>query len=167
MGIPQSSDGGWRLQGGSAASATQCDCPNVFSSHIFWHVLFAKLRLFFYEASHPPTTFSEIILPNLERTLSLTLQHYLPLAGNQIWPKDSAKPVVQYVEGDAVLVTAAESHSDFYRLSSNNFLESNEVNPYLPYLSTSDTRAPVMALQVTLFPKVGFSIDYVTHHGPT
>ncbi|XP_057491411.1 malonyl-coenzyme A:anthocyanin 3-O-glucoside-6''-O-malonyltransferase-like [Actinidia eriantha] len=99
-------------------------------------------RLFFYEAYRPPATFSEIILPNLERSLSLTLQHCLPLAGNLIWPKDSAKPVVQYVEGDAVLVTVTESNADFHRLSSNNFLESNEVNPYLPYLSASNARVP-------------------------
>ncbi|GFZ19230.1 HXXXD-type acyl-transferase family protein [Actinidia rufa] len=118
-------------------------------------------RVFFYDT----TILSEVILPNLKHSLSLTLQQYLPLAGNLIWPTDSGKPIVQYVEGDKVSLTIAESDADFYCLSSNSFLEANQVISYIPYLCASDTKAPVMALQVTLFPKVGFSIGYVSHHG--
>ncbi|GFY86965.1 hypothetical protein Acr_05g0006040 [Actinidia rufa] len=88
-------------------------------------------RLYFYETSHPTTTFLEVVVPKLKRSLSLTLQHYIPLAGNV---------------------------TDYFR-------EAQNFNPFLPCLVGLETRVPVLALQVTLFPNVGFSIGYVVHHG--
>ncbi|PSR87734.1 Phenolic glucoside malonyltransferase [Actinidia chinensis var. chinensis] len=141
-------------------SPTQMTFPLTFFDMYFLRS-YPTQRVFFYDT----TILSEVILPNLKHSLSLTLQQYLPLAGNLIWPTDSGKPIVQYVEGDKVSLTIAESDADFYCLSSNSFLEANQVISYVPYLCASDTKAPVMALQVTLFPKVGFSIGYVSHHG--
>ncbi|GFY86963.1 hypothetical protein Acr_05g0006020 [Actinidia rufa] len=117
-------------------------------------------RLYFYETSHPTTTFLEVVVPKLKHSLSLTLQHYIPLAGNVTWTPDYSKLIIEYVEGDTVSLTIAESEVDFYCLSGDNFREAKNFNPFLPCLVGSETRLPVLALQVTLFPNVGFSIGY-------
>ncbi|PON31539.1 Transferase, partial [Trema orientale] len=57
-------------------------------------------RLYCYQNSKT-TSFFDSILPKLIHSLSHTLQHFLPLAGNLTWPRNSNKPVVVYVEGDA------------------------------------------------------------------
>ncbi|PSS30517.1 Phenolic glucoside malonyltransferase [Actinidia chinensis var. chinensis] len=122
-------------------------------------------RLFFYESPHSTTTFLEIVVPKLKHSLSFALQHYLPLAGNVTWAPDYSKPIIDYVEGNAVSFTVAESEADFYLLSGDNFRDSQYFNPFLPCLVDTETRVPVLALQVTLFPNVGFSIGYAVHHG--
>ncbi|KAL7232223.1 hypothetical protein ACSBR2_010283 [Camellia fascicularis] len=147
-----------------AHSASQTSLPITFFD-VFWLNMPPVKRLFFYEASYSSTTFSEIVLPKLKHSLSLTLHHYLPLASSLTWPPDSDKPIIQYVEGDdAVSLTIAESEADFHHLSSNSFREIKEIQPFLPNLPASDTRVPAMVLQITLFPNTGFSIGYATHH---
>ncbi|GFY86958.1 HXXXD-type acyl-transferase family protein [Actinidia rufa] len=134
----------------------------------FFDMLFLKFpptqRLFFYETSHPTNTFLEIIVPKLKHSLSVTLQHYIPLAGNVTWAQDYSKPIIKYVEGDTVLLTVAESEIDFYSLSGDNFRDAQNFNPFLPCLVGTETQVPVFAIQVTLFPNVGFSIGYASHH---
>ncbi|GFY86961.1 hypothetical protein Acr_05g0006000 [Actinidia rufa] len=107
----------------------------------------------------------KIVVPKLKHSLSLALQHYLPLAGNVTWAPDYSKPIIDYVEGNAVSLTVAESEADFYLLSGDNFRDSQYFNHFLPCLVDTETRVPVLALQVTLFPNVGFSIGYAVHHG--
>ncbi|PSS30514.1 Phenolic glucoside malonyltransferase [Actinidia chinensis var. chinensis] len=121
--------------------------------------------LYFYETSHPTNTLLEVVVPKLKHSLSLTLQQYIPLAGNVTWAPDNSKLIVEYVEGDTVSLIVAESEVDFYSLSGDNFREAQNFNPFLPCLVGSETRVPVLALQVTLFPNVGFSIGYAVHHG--
>ncbi|XP_057492138.1 phenolic glucoside malonyltransferase 1-like [Actinidia eriantha] len=134
----------------------------------FFDMLWLKFpptqRLYFYETSHPTTTFLEVVVPKLKHSLSLTLQQYIPLAGNVTWAHDYSKPIIEYVQGDTVSLTIAESEIDFYGLSGDNFRDAQNFNPFLPCLVGSETRVPVLALQVTLFPNVGFSIGYATHH---
>ncbi|KAI8028700.1 Phenolic glucoside malonyltransferase 2 [Camellia lanceoleosa] len=133
---------------------------------VFWLRVSPIQCLFFYETSHPSTTFLEEVLPKLKHSLSLTLHHYLPLAGNLTWLPDSDKPITQYVErDDALSLTIAESEADFYYLSSNSSRKFKEIQPFVPNLPASHTRVPVMTLQITLFPNAGFSIGYTTHHG--
>ncbi|CAB4305227.1 unnamed protein product [Prunus armeniaca] len=56
-------------------------------------------RVFFYEISSFNTLlFFDSILPKLKASLSPTLQHFLPLAGNLTWPQDSQKPFLSYVK---------------------------------------------------------------------
>ncbi|GMN65929.1 hypothetical protein TIFTF001_035006, partial [Ficus carica] len=78
-------------------------------------------RLFFYEVSTPNISstcdFFHSILPRLKHSLSLTLLHFLPLAGNITWPPTSPKPGVEYAESDGVSLTVATSNADFHRLS--------------------------------------------------
>ncbi|XP_062103281.1 phenolic glucoside malonyltransferase 2-like [Humulus lupulus] len=131
-------------------------------------------RLFFYEFSNlddhanknTTSFFHSDILPKLKHSLSLTLQHFLPLAGNLTWPESSYKPIFVYVEGDeAVSLTVAETDADFYRLSgTNEFLEATEYHPLIPNLSVSHERAAALALQITFFPNCGFSIGMTMHH---
>ncbi|PSR87732.1 Phenolic glucoside malonyltransferase [Actinidia chinensis var. chinensis] len=145
------------------SSTAQMSLPLTFFD-VFWLKLHPNQRLFFYEASHQRSTFAETVLPKLKHSLAVTLQRYLPLAGNLIWSPDSDKPIIQYIEGDTVSLTIAESEADFYHLLSNSFREAKEYHPFLPSLLASNTRVPVLALQVTLFPNTGFSIGYATHH---
>nr|XP_015900357.2 malonyl-CoA:anthocyanidin 5-O-glucoside-6''-O-malonyltransferase-like [Ziziphus jujuba var. spinosa] len=136
----------------------------------FFDILWLRLpplqRLFFYEissASHG--LFYDSIVPKLKHSLSLTLHHFLPLAGNLTWPENSRKPILNYVDGDGVSLTIAESNSDFYYLSdSNNFRKAADYHPLLSHLEISKERAAVMALQVTVFPNCGVSIGITSHH---
>ncbi|KAL6287739.1 hypothetical protein ACE6H2_012129 [Prunus campanulata] len=124
-------------------------------------------RVFFYEISSFNTPlFFDSILPKLKASLSLTLQHFLPLAGNLTWPQDSQKPFLSYVKGDTLSLTIAESDADFYHLvSTNNFnIEAKEYHPLIPQLAVSHDQAAVMALQITIFPHCGFSIGSAVHH---
>ncbi|XP_061366523.1 phenolic glucoside malonyltransferase 1-like [Gastrolobium bilobum] len=139
----------------------------------FYDVLWIRLppveRLFFYEFHNQTTTtttttsFFDSILPNLKQSLSLTLQHFLPLVGNITWPNDSLNPIIKYVPGDAVPFTIAESNADFNHLCSN-FCDVVERHPLIPRLKISHDQASVLALQVTVFPSFGFCIGITTHH---
>ncbi|RXH89756.1 hypothetical protein DVH24_032113 [Malus domestica] len=124
-------------------------------------------HLFFYNMpSFDTSHFFDSVLPKLKTSLSATLQHFVPLAGNLIWLLDSPKPLLSYIKGDAVSLTIAESDADFHRLiSSNNFdIEAKEYHPLVPQLAASHDKAAVLALQITVFPKDGFSIGSAMHH---
>ncbi|XP_058187683.1 phenolic glucoside malonyltransferase 1-like [Rhododendron vialii] len=144
-------------------STAQTSLPLTFFD-LLWLRFPPTQRLFFYKLSYPETTRIDTILPKVKHSLSVTLQHYIPLAGNLTWPLDSGKPIVQYNEGDAVSLTVAESEANFYQLSGNSFREAKELHHFLPYLLASQTRVPAMALQITLFPNAGFCIGYAAHH---
>ncbi|PQQ13385.1 phenolic glucoside malonyltransferase 1-like [Prunus yedoensis var. nudiflora] len=129
-------------------------------------------RLFFYEilassaSADTKPFFDSLLFQKLKASLSVTLQHFLPLAGNITWPQDSHKPVLSYVQGDAVSLTTAQSDADLHRLSSNDFnIEAKEYHPLVPQLAISHEKAAVMAFQITLFPNSsGFSIGISMHH---
>ncbi|XP_027359493.1 phenolic glucoside malonyltransferase 1-like [Abrus precatorius] len=120
-------------------------------------------RVFFYEFSNPTISFFDSILPNLKHSLSFTLHHFLPLAGTITWPDDSPHPIINYVPGNAVSLTIAESNANFNLLCSNT-CEASQLLNLIPLLATSHEQACVMALQVTLFPNHGFSLGISTHH---
>ena len=81
-----------------------------------------------------------------------------------MWPNSSSKPVVQYTPGDAVSVVLAESEADFDHALDNAPKEASESRCLVPHLESLDSRASVMALQITLFPNRGFAIGISTHH---
>ncbi|KAM5581196.1 phenolic glucoside malonyltransferase 2-like [Rosa sericea] len=126
---------------------------------IHWLRLKPIQRIFFYETSSTDT-----ILSKLKTSLSLTLQHFLPLAGTLTWPQDSYKPILNYVLGDTVALTIAESEADFHHLSSNEYLQSKEYHPLVPQLAVTSEQAAVLAVQITVFPNHGFSIGTCMHH---
>ncbi|CAJ1947122.1 unnamed protein product [Sphenostylis stenocarpa] len=149
-------------QGATTNSSTPTSLP-LTCYDIIWLRLPPVKRLFFYELPNPTISFFDSILPNLKNSLSLTLQHFLPLAGTIIWPLDSPHPIINYVPGNAVSLTIAESNSDFNILCSNT-CETSQQHPLTPQLANSHEKASVIALQVTFFPSSGFSLGIVAHH---
>ncbi|XP_062009780.1 phenolic glucoside malonyltransferase 1-like [Rosa rugosa] len=144
---------------GSPDSATPDSLPLTLFD-IRWLRFAPVQRLYFYEISS-----TDSILPKLKASLSLTLQHFLPLAGNLTWPQDSLKPILCYAEGDTVSLTVAESAANFGHLSSKyDLLGVQEYHPLVPQLEVSHERSAVMALQITIFPNRGFSIGTSMHH---
>ncbi|XP_054777220.1 phenolic glucoside malonyltransferase 2-like [Prosopis cineraria] len=147
----------------TSAAASETSLPFTFFD-VLWLRFPPVERLFFYEFPHPPSSFFHSLLPKLKLSLSLTLRHFLPLAGNIVWPPPSPKPFIRYVPGDGVSLTVAESNADFNLLSGSEFPEAEEIRLLVPDLTVSDEKASLMSLQITLFPNSGFSIGITTHH---
>ncbi|KAI7739865.1 hypothetical protein M8C21_012173 [Ambrosia artemisiifolia] len=124
--------------------------------------------LFFYELSVTQTQFTETVIPNLKHSLSITLQHFFPFAGNLIvYP--NKKPEIRYVEGDSVAATFAECNLDFHELTGNHPRDCEMFYHLIPQLGEADktsdfTKIPVFSLQVTLFPNSGISVGMTNHH---
>ncbi|KAJ0041803.1 hypothetical protein Pint_19052 [Pistacia integerrima] len=122
-------------------------------------------HLYFYQITDlTPHFFNSVILPKLKHSLSLTLLHYLPLSGSLIWPPEVKKPYIYYSPNDGVIVTVVESIADFNSLSGNGVHEVVDLHPLIPQLLTSDDKAAMIAIQITLFSSQGFSIGITTHH---
>ncbi|KAM0006227.1 putative transferase [Helianthus debilis subsp. tardiflorus] len=127
-------------------------------------------NIFFYELPITQTQFNETIIPNLKRSLSITLQHLYPFAGNLIvFHTSTQKPEIRYVEGDSVAVTFTECNLDFKKLTGNHPRNCEMFDHLIPQLGeankTSDsTKIPVFAVQVTFFPNSGISIGMTNHH---
>lgn len=147
-----------------SSAATPTSLPLTFFD-IRW-LRFPPLECaFFYEYPHPPSSFFNSVLPKLKQSLSLTLQHFLPLAGTLSWPHHSDHPSVHYVAGDSVSLTVAQTHLNFHHLSNPNTLQdASKFNLFIPHLSSSHEKASVLALQLTLFSDSGFCIGITTHH---
>lgn len=123
---------------------------------IHWLRFSSVKRIFFYETSSTDSVYTS----QLKTSLSLTLQHFLPLGGTLTWPQDSHKPILNYVRGDTVSLTIAQSEAGFHHLSSND----EEYHPLVPQLEVSGERAAALALQITAFPNNGFSIGTAMDH---
>ncbi|XP_065880614.1 phenolic glucoside malonyltransferase 1-like [Euphorbia lathyris] len=148
-------------------SATELSLPLTYFD-ILLLKYFPTQRIFFYKLSQDESTrtcFNSVILPKLKHSLSLTLVHYLPLAGNITWPEDAPKPFILYSPNDGISLLFGESNSDFNHLCQNQIREAAELHPYVPDLSVSDSKAAITAIQITFFPNQGFSIGISSHHG--
>ncbi|KAJ4841666.1 hypothetical protein Tsubulata_019412 [Turnera subulata] len=135
----------------------------------FFDLMFLRFhpveRIFFYELTEStPDLFHSTILPRLKHSLSLTLLHFLPLAGSLTWPSHASKPFLLYTLGDGVALTVAESDADFHRLSGDHIKEVDESVHYVPKLLATESAASAIALQITYFPYQGFCIGISTHH---
>ncbi|KAG9450712.1 hypothetical protein H6P81_010677 [Aristolochia fimbriata] len=118
-----------------------------------------------------PMTSDAPHLPLLERSLSLALSIYYPLAGRLVTVPDSdlGDRVIRYSDGDSVSLTLAESDEDFDRLVENRPKEAKEFHSLVPHLlpesSPSDPeKMPLVAFQVTVFPGSGVAIGIVVNH---
>ncbi|KAL3612796.1 hypothetical protein D5086_003816 [Populus alba] len=150
----------------SPDSAVEVSLPLTFFD-LLWLKFDPVERIFYYELTDvTPTVFNTEILPKLKHSLSLTLLRFLPLAGYLTWPSHAAKPIILYTPKDGVSLTVAESDNSahFDDLSSNEMHDAFLSHPCVPKLSTSDVKASIIALQITLFPNKGFSIGCTTHH---
>lgn len=129
-------------------------------------------RIFFYEVPDINTLhFTQNIYPNLKHSLSLTLRHFFPFAANLTCPPPPNHPYILYKEGDSILVSVAESDSDFNHLTANQARDNNAFRhslvPKLPTASLlpEETHVvPTMAIQVTVFPNSGISIGIAFNH---
>ncbi|CAA7051840.1 unnamed protein product [Microthlaspi erraticum] len=109
-------------------------------------------------------SFHSVILPKLERSLSVVLRHYLPLVGRLTWDPQDPKPCIVVSPDDSLSFTVAESDADFSRVSGKGIRPETEVRSLVPEFTFSCDSPSVLALQVTLFPNQGFSIGIAAHH---
>ncbi|KAK6153301.1 hypothetical protein DH2020_012940 [Rehmannia glutinosa] len=127
-------------------------------------------NLFFYSFQCSESHFLDTIVPNLKNSLSLTLKHFPPLSGNIVFPLDSGNlPVSHYVAGDSASLTITVSSADFDNLTGNHSRDSDEFYDFVPHLpppiySPDSIKFSVAAVQVTLFPNLGISIGFTSHH---
>ncbi|WJX75331.1 hypothetical protein P8452_58872 [Trifolium repens] len=152
-------------------SSTQLSLPLTFFD-LIWLRFHPVERIFFYtlqnSQSHP-TFFFQNLVPKLKSSLSLTLQHFLPLAGNIVWPSDSPKPFIQFNPNDGgvslLLAQCDDDDIDFNKiLEHNSSHEASLSRSFVPDLESTDSFASIISIQITLFPKSGFSIGISTHH---
>ncbi|KAK2370443.1 coumaroyl-CoA:anthocyanidin 3-O-glucoside-6''-O-coumaroyltransferase [Trifolium repens] len=135
-------------------------------------------RQFFYQFPHSTNHFHKTTFPSLKQSLSLTLQHFFPLAGNLISPPSPNKPFILCTEKDSVPFTIVESSEDFNHLSENykpkNIKDFNHLVPKLTYKTTHDVYDnvnendtfvfPLLSLQASVFPNHGFCIAITYCH---
>ncbi|XP_044501998.1 coumaroyl-CoA:anthocyanidin 3-O-glucoside-6''-O-coumaroyltransferase 1-like [Mangifera indica] len=137
---------------------------------VLWFFCNPIQRIFFFELPYPTLHFTETILPHLKHSLSLTVSHFFPLAAKLTCPIPPNKPYLRYNEGDSIPVTVAESDLDFNHLVGNHARENRAFQSLVPNLPTArlspDTEqvAPVVALQITVFPNAGISIGISFNH---
>ncbi|CAJ2669108.1 unnamed protein product [Trifolium pratense] len=154
----------------SPHSSTQLSLPLTFLD-LMWLRFHPVERIFFYtlpnSQSHP-TFFFQNLVPKLKSSLSLTLQHFLPLAGNIVWPSDSPKPFIQFNPNDdgvSLLLAQCDDDIDFNKIIEHNSAhEASLSRSFVPHLESTDSFASIISIQITLFPKNGFSIGITTHH---
>ncbi|XP_058736465.1 phenolic glucoside malonyltransferase 1-like [Vicia villosa] len=130
-------------------------------------------RIFFYtlpnSQSHPSFFFQKIVV-NLKSSLSLTLQHFLPIAGKIVWPSDSSKPFIQFNPNDndnGVSLLIVESDADFNHVIGNSPHEASLSRSFIPNLESSDSFASIISYEARTPLRVGVSRYYLTpnHHG--
>ncbi|XP_061346763.1 malonyl-coenzyme A:anthocyanin 3-O-glucoside-6''-O-malonyltransferase-like [Gastrolobium bilobum] len=126
-------------------------------------------RQFFYHFPHTTHHFSETTLPTLKRSLSLTLQHFFPLAGNLLCPPPPNKPFILCNDDDSVTLTIIESSGDFKHLSANHPKSLKDLDHLVPKLTFTtmhdDTFIfPLLALQASVFPNHGICIAITYCH---
>ncbi|KAI9177935.1 hypothetical protein LWI28_020818 [Acer negundo] len=144
------------------------------SLDVIWFVCCPVQRIFFYEFPHPTLHFTQTLLPHLKESLSQTLRHFFPFAGNLTCPPPPHLPYILFKEGNAaVQVVVTESNADFNHLVVGNHARDvktlQSLVPKLPFIRPSSSSktthvAPVMAVQFTVFTNSGFSVGVTSNH---
>ncbi|KAL7153485.1 hypothetical protein ABFS83_04G172000 [Erythranthe nasuta] len=139
---------------------------------IIWLPYRLMQNLFFYSFPCSESNFSDTIIPNLKKSLSLTLKHFPPFAGKIIFPLTAPNrpPFSHYISGDAISLTIAVSNADLIPLTGNNISrDSDQFHHFVPELPPPATHSPeqikfaVAAVQVTLFPNQGICVGFTNH----
>ncbi|KAK1426231.1 hypothetical protein QVD17_14900 [Tagetes erecta] len=127
--------------------------------------------LYFYHLPLTTLQFTQTIVPNLKHSLSITLQHFFPYAGNLlVFPGHPRKPEIRYVEGDSVKVTFAECNLDFPDLTGYHPRNCDKFYHLIPLLENVNSKIsdlvkiPVFSVQVSIFPNFGISVGMSIHH---
>ncbi|MQL75866.1 hypothetical protein Taro_008226 [Colocasia esculenta] len=140
--------------------------PLTFFDYIFlpFHPV---QRVFFYELPCSRLLFLSDHLPHLKLSLSLALLEFRPLAGSLVLPPQCSSPEVRCGDGDAVEFTVAECSDNFHYLAGNHARDAARLHPLVPQLllpGVGSRRAPVLALQATIFPGVGVAVGIAVQH---
>ncbi|KAJ0963598.1 hypothetical protein J5N97_028720 [Dioscorea zingiberensis] len=125
-------------------------------------------RIFFYSIPAISTShFVEHLLPSLKTSLSLTLQHFFPLAGHIIFfPNSDNKFHYHFNDGDSISFTVAESDADFTHLAGDDARSVLELQSLVPALAAVSADAtPLMSVQVIVFPSQGVCLGLTINHG--
>ncbi|KAK4397972.1 Malonyl-coenzyme:anthocyanin 5-O-glucoside-6'''-O-malonyltransferase [Sesamum angolense] len=154
-----------------SGAAAELSVPLTFHDIPWLHFLHPIRRLLFYDYPCSKPHFLETVAPKLKESLSYTLGHYLPVAGDLIFPLNSEKKAeIRYVAGDsAVSLTIAESGSDFDDLIGNHARDADQFYEFVPQTDpvkdeSEYQRVPVMALKVTLFRGRGICVGFANLH---
>jgi len=89
----------------------------------------------------------------------LTLQHFLPLAGNIVWDFESQKPNIQYTLNDGVSLLIGESDLNFNHVIESSSKEASLSRSFIPHLESTNCFASIISLQITLFQKVVLPLE--------
>ena len=147
----------------SPNTATEISLPLTIFDLFFLKAAPIEVLSFYSQANLDYFSFDSI-LSKLKHSLSLTLPHFLPLVGKLTWPPDSQKPIIHYNPGDSISLTIAESDANFDNLSGDHVTEARNFCHLIPHLETSDSKASILTLQVTLFSNKGFCLGVVANH---
>ncbi|KAL5982048.1 hypothetical protein ACLOJK_016117 [Asimina triloba] len=121
-------------------------------------------RLFFYQLPDTDTD-ATALLSKLKHSLSLALQVYYPFAGILTRNSETGRHQILFTEGDSVQLAIAQADSDFDHLVGYGRRDVAEFHPLAPKIPQyASIPSPVLALQVTLFPKSGLCIGITIHH---
>ncbi|KAK2424483.1 coumaroyl-CoA:anthocyanidin 3-O-glucoside-6''-O-coumaroyltransferase [Trifolium repens] len=159
----------------SPSSTTTISLPLTFLDLPLAGPIYVR-RQFFYQFPHSTNHFHKTTFPSLKQSLSLTLQHFFPLAGNLISPPSPNKPFIICTEKDSVPFTVIESSEDFNHLSANyhlkNIKDFSHLVPKLTYKTIHDDNDidndtfvfPLLSLQASVFPNNGLCIAITYCH---
>ncbi|CAL5200464.1 unnamed protein product [Lathyrus oleraceus] len=155
---------------------TTTSLPLTFLDFPFSDPIYIE-RLFFYQFPYSTKEFCKTILVSLKHSLSLTLQHFFPLAGNYHCPPPPHKPFILCTQNDSVNFTIIESSADFKHLSTfnhpKNIKDFDHLFPKLTHKTIPDDIDiennktfifPLLALQVSVFPGHGVCIGITFCH---
>ncbi|MBA0714805.1 hypothetical protein Golax_013759, partial [Gossypium laxum] len=103
----------------------------------------------------------EPLNPNSCNLFSLTLHHYLFIAGNLKWPSNAPQThPFRIMDFDSQMPSLMQISAVSPATESMKLLS----YPLIPHLISSDDLASIPALQITLFPSQGFSFGITAHH---
>ncbi|CAI9259392.1 unnamed protein product [Lactuca saligna] len=133
-------------------------------------LLYPPYQTLFFFPKPPLKSTTTTIISLLKKSLSTTLHHFHPLAGNLSAPPPPAEPHLIYTKGDSVSLTIADSNVNIIHISGNH--PRNVVNlysllpklpiPSMPRDSHLTLVLPLLAIQVTFFQDLGYSIGVTT-----
>ncbi|KAL8506679.1 hypothetical protein ACS0TY_017541 [Phlomoides rotata] len=150
--------------------ASEQSVPLIFFDITWLHFPPIHQILFYEIPDVSKPHFLETLVPKLKESLSLTLKHFFPLAGNLVYPLNpDKKPVIRYQALDSVSVTVSESGDDFDYLVGNQARDADKFYDFIPQMAPivdeSDHKIlQALALKITLFPGRGLSIGLASLH---
>lgn len=144
---------------------------------VMWLPFRPLSRVSFYDFPYSSAYCTQNVVPALKSSLSLVLKHFSPLAGNLVTPSNLDSDTilqVRYLNGDSVSLTIAECASEnYYHLSGNQARDVDDLFLFIPQLPSGVPTvssgedciaAPLLAIQVTIFPNNGISVGFTNSH---